>query len=198
MPPPSVPAARRILLLDGSRLHDDAGTARRALTAALAEGAWQVDTIALADAHIVPCMGCFSCWVKTPGVCVKDDEGRRLAEAHMRSDLVVWFTPVTFGGYSSQLKKAVDALLPNTSPFFRIVGGEVHHQERYTRYPSLFCLGVMPRPDAESEAIFRRLVARNAINLHAPRWQASIAYAGARSEITQVELAASLQALVAA
>ena len=116
--------------------------------------------------EIAPCMGCFGCWTKTPGVCVIKDAGNGLAEAILNSDLVVFLTPVTFGSYSSELKKVLDRIICLVSPFFKKIDGEVHHQARYDRYPHLLVLGTLPKPDRESERIFSTLVERNAISLH--------------------------------
>lgn len=54
----------------------------------------------LSDIEIAPCLGCFGCWVKTPGVCVIDDAGRDIARTYMCSDMVIFISPITFGGYS--------------------------------------------------------------------------------------------------
>lgn len=106
--------------------------------------------------------------MQTPGVCVIDDAGRDVARAFIQSDLVIFLTPVAFGGYSSELKKAVNRLICVLSPFFVKIEGEVHHRPRYERYPRLVGVGVLPQADAESERIFTTLVGRNAINMHAP------------------------------
>ena len=87
----------------------------------------------------------------------------------MQSDLSVLFTPVIFGGYSAELKKALDrALLCLVAPFFMKINGEVHHKPRYVRYPRLMGVGVLPHADKESEEIFKKVVERNALNLHVP------------------------------
>ncbi len=127
---------------------------------------WQVNDLYLKDKKIAPCLGCFGCWIKTPGICLIDDDGREVAEKSVQSDLMVFVTPVTFGGYSSCLKKAVDRLTPTVLPFFVKINGEFHHKPRYGSYPHLVGIGVLSEPDGESERIFKTLVARNAINLH--------------------------------
>jgi multimeric flavodoxin WrbA len=103
---------------------------------------------------------------------MEDAEG--IARAHTQSDLLVLLTPVTFGGYSSELKKALDRMICALLPFFQTVDGETHHRPRYDRYPKLLAIGVDSRRDEESERIFARLVERNAINLWAPAWAAGI------------------------
>lgn len=184
------PSAGTAVILDGSKGGEAAlEPIRCTLLATFAH----CEVVNLTESHIVPCLGCFGCWVKTPGVCVKDDDGRRIAAKVMQSDVVVFLTPVTFGGYASQLKRMVDALIQNVSPFFQHLGGEVHHQKRYARYPALLAVGTMPKPEAESEAIFRRLVARNAVNFHAPKHQAVFLYEGTGADGVQTALAAALR-----
>ena len=127
-----------------------------------------VNNFYLQDKKIAPCQGCFGCWIKTPGICLTDDDGREVAKQAVQSDLMVLVSPISFGGYSSDLKKAVDRIIPIICPFFMKINGEIHHKPRYTRYPRLIGVGVLPKSDEEGERIFKTLVARNAINLHSP------------------------------
>lgn len=39
----------------------------------------QVEEILLKEKEIADCLGCFKCWVKTPGICIIDDYGRETA-----------------------------------------------------------------------------------------------------------------------
>jgi multimeric flavodoxin WrbA len=161
------------VVLDGFRGSEGQGILA-VLADALAQSGYGTEVVALREKAIAPCLGCFGCWIKTPGECVIDDDGRAVARAAVRSDLLVYVTPVTFGGFSSELKKAVDRLIPNISPFFARVQGETHHQRRYRRCPSLIGLGVLPQPDREAEAIFKTLVEHNALNWRSPRTAAAV------------------------
>lgn len=128
----------------------------------------------LRNEQIAYCSGCFGCWTKTPGICVIDDAGRVIAETAIHSDLMVWVTPIEFGGYSSVLKKAVDRIIPDLSPFFQLVNGEVHHKPRYRHYPKLLAIGVLPDRNQDSADIFKTLVSKNAINFHSPAHAAKV------------------------
>ena len=101
-------------------------------------------------------------------MCKADDDSRDIARAIINSDIVVYLTPITFGGYSSELKRALDKMICLIAPFFAYVKGEVHHQKRYDRYPRLVGIGTLAQPDKSSEQIFATLVSRNAINMHSP------------------------------
>jgi multimeric flavodoxin WrbA len=173
------------VVLDGFK--DEAGRSVLALLAdTLAGAGFEADVICLREKTIAPCLGCFGCWIKTPGECVIDDEGRDVTRAVARCDLLVYFTPVTFGGFSSELKKAVDRLIPNISPFFARVRGETHHQRRYPHCPSLLGLGVLARPDREVETIFKTLVEHNALNWRSPRTAAAVVERGAMGGADEV------------
>jgi hypothetical protein len=159
--------------LPGDRFVDAVGIA---LQNALEAEGWTVTPWALRDEKIAYCLGCFECWTKTPGLCRIDDAGREIAASIIDGDLVIYLTPITFGGYSSELKKAVDRSICLISPFFKRIDGEVHHHGRYDRYPDLLGVGVLPAPHPAQEHIFQTLIGRNAINLHAPAHSSVVIY----------------------
>jgi hypothetical protein len=144
-----------------------------AVMAELQSLGWASQPFIMREMDIRPCAGCFGCWIRTPGRCVIRDCDE-IAQAVVRSHLLVLLTPVTFGGYSSELKKGLDRLIFTNLPFFRTVGGETHHRPRYGSSPNLLAIGVLERPDEESERIFTTLVERNAINMFSPRWAAGV------------------------
>jgi NAD(P)H-dependent FMN reductase len=184
----------KALILDGS-LVDRPSTAstRRDLIDLLNGMGWQVQQFVLHEHKIAYCLGCFDCWTKTPGRCRIDDVGRTIAEAIIHSDLVIYLTPITFGGYSSELKKAIDRTICLISPFFTKIEGEVHHQARYAHYPALVGVGLLPQPDGAQAALFAKLVERNAINFHAPA-HATLVIDGTEAPIVLQE---QLQQLIA-
>jgi multimeric flavodoxin WrbA len=159
----------KAVFLKGSPAAGQDPLSNRAAAAVMAKmkaGNWQVKAFALAGMNIKPCRGCFSCWVKTPGRCViGDDDQEAILRATAASDLVIWLTPITFGGYAPELKKALDRIIPILLPFFSKVRGETHHPLRYPRQHRLLAIGTQKQEDADSESVFRRLVERNALNM---------------------------------
>jgi multimeric flavodoxin WrbA len=94
------------MLLDGRRSSDDDLSPMMAiLTEVLTQGRAEVQTFSLSEMKLAHCIGCFDCWLKTPGVCVYGEpRAGQILRAYVQSDTVVLFTPIAFGGYSSQLK----------------------------------------------------------------------------------------------
>ena len=138
----------KAVLLDGSRADDNVGDRIRAeLMAQLEVQGWDAEHIALREQKIGNCGGEFFCWIKHPGMCMLDDDNRTIAAALVASDLVVYLTPVTFGGYSSALKRMADHQIQNISPFFTEVEGETHHHKRYEAYPDTLAVGWMDELD---------------------------------------------------
>ena len=171
----------RAVILNGSlKNQTQLEPVQETLEVELRSGGWSVESILLHELDIRSCTGCFRCWNVTPGICtgVKDDDAEEITEKVINSDLLVFLTPLTFGGYSSELKKGLDHLIGLISPFFMKATGETHHKPRYPSYPRLIGVGVLPGPDSESEQIFTTLVGRNALNLHAPAHAAGVIRSG--------------------
>lgn len=165
----------KAILLDGSHANDSTGErVRAALTAQLQAQGWEVEHIILRQKKIGNCAGDFFCWVRSPGVCNVNDDNRTIAASIVASDLMVYLTPIMFGGYSSALKRMVDHQIQNISPFFTKVAGETHHVKRYKKYPDFLAVGWMDAPDAQAETVFRHLVQRNALNFYARKFACEI------------------------
>jgi hypothetical protein len=156
----------KVTVLDGFRGTEGSALLRSMVECAAANGQ-DLEVLALRDIGIAPCVGCFGCWVRTPGACVMKDGGQQVTRTLINSDLLVCLTPVVFGGYSSLLKAALDRSICIIRPEFVKAAGETHHMARYASYPRLLGLGLLDRPDAEQESTFRFLVSRNALNFKA-------------------------------
>jgi multimeric flavodoxin WrbA len=117
----------KALVLDGSR-DGDSLTPLAALGMCLAlEGRRAgAEHVKLRELAITPCTGCFGCWTRTPGECVFEDASRDIVRSYACSDVVVYATPVTFGGYSSLTKTVIDRImLPVLDSRFTVGGGNI-------------------------------------------------------------------------
>lgn len=136
----------------------------------------KVTRLDLRDLDIKGCSGCWGCWVKTPGMCVNNDDSARVCESAITSDLVILASPMRMGFTSSLLKRVADQMIPLVHPYIMIEGGEMHHRPRYARYP-LMGLLIAPGPedDAEDIEITTHMWSRMARNLKSSLVFATIA-----------------------
>lgn len=137
---------------------------------------WTMKVFDLEALTVKPCRGCFACWLKHPGTCAIKDDEEDIIRAMAVDDLSVWIAPVTFGGASSALKKALDRMIPTLLPFFVRVNGEVHHPQRYEKRRRLLVVGTLDAPDPEAEKTFSGLVGRTGLNMQAPGTAAGFIY----------------------
>ena len=164
----------KALLLNGFAGNDSDAEIIRLIVEELKKNGFEVEQIVLRDVNVAACQGCFDCWVISPGECRTDDYGREVAKKMVQSSLIIHFTPITFGGYSSELKKVIDRFIPTILPFFTKRHGETHHAYRYENRGSIIAIGILDKPDEEKESIFKELVYRNSLNMGAPVHEAII------------------------
>ena len=132
---------------------------------ALQKNDCQVTHLHLRELNIQYCVGCFGCWVKKPGQCLIEDDSTIVRRTVINSDLVLFASPVSMGMVSSELKRAMDKLIPLVHPYLEIDHGEIHHRRRYEKYPKLgLILEQYGDTDQEDLEIIERSFHRLAIN----------------------------------
>lgn len=104
--------------------------------------------------EIKPCIGCWSCWVKTPGKCVYKDAMLDCYSDYINSDKVILFIDTAQGFINHKAKAFFDRIIPHYHPYIEIVDGECHHVARYERYPELhFYYDDQPLNQEEAQVI---------------------------------------------
>ena len=165
----------KAVILIGSKADDsDSAKIHELMLEELKKLNWDATSIVLEDKNIAYCTGCFGCWVQTPGECVIKDYEETIVREMVHTDLIIYITPIVFGGYSSILKKALDRQISRVLPYFTKIDGEVHHKKRYEKEQSLLGVGILDKPDVEKEEVFKTLIVRNFINMWSPYQQAMI------------------------
>ena len=96
-----------------------------------ADGSFVLD---LTAAKPKDCIGCWSCWVKTPGRCVHSDLDE-FYRALINADKAVFYLNARRGFVSGNVKTLFDRLIPFYLPYIRYGTGESMHEPRYEKYP---------------------------------------------------------------
>lgn len=108
----------KLLILNGSPKSGRSNTMN--ITRAFIDGYpkdTEVEQIDLYKKEIKPCLGCFSCWSKTPGECVIKDDMQEIYEKIKASDIIIESFPLYFFGMPSVMKCLTDRCLPFMLPY---------------------------------------------------------------------------------
>ena len=107
----------------------------------------EVEIVNLKHKKINYCIGCYSCWTKTPGTCVqKDDMTSELFPKFIESDLVVYATPLFHYLVNAQMKTFIERTLPVLKPYLERKGDVTAHPLRH-KFPASVLISVAGFPD---------------------------------------------------
>jgi len=100
------------------------------LNGAQSQGA-ETETVYLKEKEIHSCVGCYTCWAKTPGVCVFKDDMPELLEKVKGCDILVYATPLYNFNVTALVKAFQERLLPLLDPHLIKTGEAYRHPQRY-------------------------------------------------------------------
>ncbi|MCI9576095.1 MAG: NAD(P)H dehydrogenase [Clostridiales bacterium] len=127
-----------ILVINGSPKGDSSNTYR--LTSAFLDGMKQglqniqTKELSVSRMDIKPCLGCFSCWSRTPGQCCIQDDMQHVIQKLLWADVTIWSFPLYYYSVPGPLKNLIDRQLPMLLPFMVEKDGQVgsgNHPSRY-------------------------------------------------------------------
>ncbi|MHC4789783.1 MAG: flavodoxin family protein [Planctomycetota bacterium] len=123
----------KVLAINGSPRGPASNTRR--LLAPLLEGmreeGAEVEELYLTDLDVRPCTGCFSCWVKTPGRCIQQDDVAGLHEKMLASDVLVLGFGLYIGSAPAKVQALLERMLPLAEPWLVEMGGATGHPSRH-------------------------------------------------------------------
>lgn len=124
----------KILIINGSPKGKGSNTYK--LSSAFAEGikekvGAEVEELHVNNLDIKPCLGCFSCWNKTPGECVIKDDMSSVLERILAADLVIWSFGLYYFNVPGKMKNLIDRQLPLALPFMVKDSESGGHPARY-------------------------------------------------------------------
>ena len=125
----------------------------------------QETMINLSSLNMHHCVGCFSCWIKTPGQCVIRDDAIHVYPLIAKSQNLMLVSRIVFGGFDTIMKTMLERALPIQQPFMRLHHGEIHHVQRNVA-PKKATLLIYGQYTEEEKQIFERLIKRNQYNMN--------------------------------
>lgn len=122
---------------------------------------------------ILPCRGCFGCWVKTPGQCVLKDGYEEIGKKISECSSIIVVSKLTYGSYSPFVKNVLDRSISYVHPYFRIDKNKMRHRKRYNNKLSISAYfysdptsdNFSPSDDEKNTA--KELVSAQSVNLGA-------------------------------
>jgi multimeric flavodoxin WrbA len=95
----------------------------------------ETEVVHLRKLDLRACIGCYSCWVRTPGKCIFDDKDKMasLIDKYNQADLVVFGTPLYHFSMSGIMKDFIDRTLVRLEPWLiphPDIDGATYHPER--------------------------------------------------------------------
>ncbi|WP_059368980.1 flavodoxin family protein [Treponema endosymbiont of Eucomonympha sp.] len=109
------------------------------------------------------CIGCYGCWIKTPGVCVIKDGYENIGQLFSKCDEMIVISKCVYGSYSPFIRNVWDRSIPYLLPYFVTANHETHHKQRYKNQFSKNVYFYGTSTEAERE-MAERLVKANSIS----------------------------------
>ncbi len=114
----------------------------------------RVEVVNLREKKINNCVGCYTCWTKTPGKCIhKDDMSGELFPKWLESDLVVYATPLYYHTMNSAMSRFKERTLPAALPFIEMGDEKSTHPLRHKVPPAVW-LSVCGFPELTEFDVF--------------------------------------------
>lgn len=112
------------------------------------------------------CIGCFGCWIKTPGVCVLKDDYRNMGELLSKCSELIIISKCLYGSYSPFIRNIFDRSIPYLLPYFVSKNKETHHKKRYKNKITLSVHFYGTDINDAEKKTAKALVKANGINLY--------------------------------
>ncbi len=76
-----------------------------------------VDLLHIRRLDLKECNGCYTCWIRTPGVCIYKDSMTEALKLYNEADMVIFGTPLYHYSMSGIMKTFIDRTLPRYEPW---------------------------------------------------------------------------------
>jgi multimeric flavodoxin WrbA len=119
--------------------------------------------ISLDNVEIKPCVSCGGCTYKTYGKCTVRDDGDWIYPKVIRSDVLIFVTPITFGSYSFKVKRVYDKISLIMDRHYFVENKELVKGGKLGSRFKFFTIGNMENCRKEELEAFQKLFHENLV-----------------------------------
>jgi Multimeric flavodoxin WrbA len=110
------------------------------------EAGADITDINLCDMDLKHCLGCYCCWLQTPGTCILKDDIGGLFQQFLDADTIVFSSPLNAYSVNSHLKVFLDRTLALAQPGFvmtpqGLVGNRLRYPEKWPKKMAAIVVG---------------------------------------------------------
>lgn len=121
------------------------------------------DYVSLEGVQVKPCVSCGGCTYKTYGKCVIRDDGDWIYPKVLRSEVLIFVTPITFGSYSFKTKRVFDKFALVMDRHYFIENKELVKGGMLGRQFKFFTVGINENCIPEEIDAFKKVFRENLI-----------------------------------
>lgn len=139
----------------------------------------EIKHLKLREMNIGYCRCCDAC--SKLHRCVQKDEGIDIVEGYKDNEVIIYLTPIKYGAYSKELKKAIDRTLPIGDAKLLVKEGYMIHKIIYNN-KKVIVIGVLEKENKDAERSFSSLVKANYYNMDWKSYNQVILYNNSKED----------------
>ena len=117
----------------------------------------EVEKHHIIDLNINGCLSCFTCWWKTPGVCVHRDDMDWILPKLSDADILLLGTPIYGRNTTHYMQRLLERTFSFNLPEMQVTDGETSHPGRIRKIPQLVLAATCGFPELNNFALVRAL-----------------------------------------
>lgn len=139
----------------------------------------EIKHLKLREMNIGYCRCCDTC--SKLRRCVQKDDGIDVLEGYKDNEVIIYLTPIKYGAYSKELKKAIDRTLPIGDSKLLVKEGYMIHKIIYNN-KKVIVIGVLDKENKDAERSFSSLVKANYYNMDWKSYKQVILYNNSKED----------------
>ena len=123
----------------------------------LEKGGAEVNKHHIVDLDINGCRSCYTCWWKTPGICVHRDDMDWILKELVEADIILFGTPVYGNNITHHMQRLAERTFSLSLPEMIVKDGTTTHPGRPRKIPQMVIIATCGFPETTPFNIIRAL-----------------------------------------